>query len=105
MILLSANPGREPGTSPGLCFGGAGECGYGVFQSREHQEEWLHSGGLEQLQHAIIDPTQCDVLRGLVASDVGADQRSEPRGIDIRNVAEVQNHHRNIFFPPDRVLK
>ena len=87
MIFLSASSGREPGTSPGLCFGGAGQRGYGILQSREHQEEWLHSGGLEQLQHAIIDPTQRDVLRGLVAPDVGADQRSEPRGIDIRNVA------------------
>ncbi len=81
MILLSAMAHRQSNraTSPGLCFGGGGEGGDGVVQGGKNQEERFHFGGFEQLQHAVVDSTQCDASRGFVARHVGADQRSQPR--------------------------
>jgi hypothetical protein len=79
MILLSLSVWRITGGPPGLCsgglcLGGGGEGGDGVVQSGKNQEERFHFGSFEQLQHAVVDSTQCDASRGFVPRHVGADQ-------------------------------
>ena len=76
---------------------GIGEGFEGVGKGGEHQEDGFDFGDLEYFQDTRVDACEGDAASGFLAGGVGADQRSQAGGIEIRHTGKIQNHGGCIF--------
>ena len=87
-----------------LCVAGAGQGLDGFIEGLELQEQGIDSGDFEDFCHAFVDADERYAASRFVARDKGADKATQPGGVDVRYVGEVENHSEGVFSA-NRVLE